>query len=99
MSNIEPCVFCGGEEVKVTRRTRKDSKYFFVECEHCDARGSSYGAIKNLNGEFEETDEELIANAIDTWNKAGRPSWWARVKKRWNQLFYELSLFKEKFQK
>lgn len=98
MSNIDYCIFCGSEDVQVTRRNRKDRKTLFVECGHCAARSSSFSDTMTADGEFTVSDDELREEAIKSWNSAKRDSWWdRRVVKPWNQFWYDVGLFLDRF--
>ena len=97
---LKPCVFCGSTEinrVKVTEENERSSKFFFIQCGHCQARGSQFGAIAMLDGSFEEEDEDLLADAIDAWNNAGHPTVFGEIKRTINTLRHDLTLFKERF--
>lgn len=61
-------MFCWSNEVQVNEETSDYSKYYYVQCNHCAARGSSYGSIANIDGIFEENENDLIQEAIDAWN-------------------------------
>jgi hypothetical protein len=86
MKNLKPCIFCGSEDVSVCNDLSQKGKYFWVQCNHCAASGSSYGAITMIDGDFEETDEELITEAIKSWNEAGHPTILDKVKRFLNQI-------------
>ena len=68
MKKINSCVFCWSDEVQLIEEKSDSSKYFYIQCNHCAARGSSYGSIINIDGIFEEDENDLIQTAIDTWN-------------------------------
>jgi hypothetical protein len=91
MYDLKLCIFCGGTDSEVVADVSDRKKYFFVQCNHCAARGSSYGAIVCIiTGHFDESDEELIEQAILAWNNAGHPTVWQRwVARPLNQLRYE----------
>lgn len=90
MYDLKLCMFCGGTDSEVVADVSDREKYFFVQCNHCAARGSSYGAIVcTITGDFDQSDEELIEQAILAWNGARRPRqcWVARPL---NQLRYNV---------
>lgn len=91
MRDFKPCIFCGGTDVEVAEDISPKEKYFFVQCNHCAAQGSAYGAIAIVDGDFDESDEELIEQAILAWNGAGRPTVWQRyIIRPLNQLRYDV---------
>lgn len=98
MKKLDFCPFCGSDEVEVVSDVSPKEKHFYVQCYHCTATGSSFGSIALVDGDFEETDEELTTAAVDAWNKCGRPGWWHRlVKRRLAQIHYDCTLVSERW--
>jgi hypothetical protein len=97
-NKLESCPFCGNTEendgigyLKYQSRSVEEDGYdrwsVCVECLHCMAQGSHYE---------EDTAEEAAECATQSWNSAGRPSWWHKnVKRRYNQLVYDFFLYRE----
>ena len=100
MKKLDCCPFCGSNEAELVSDISVKEKHFYVQCGHCAATGSSFGSIALVDGDFEETDDELTQAAIDSWNQSGRPGWWHRyVTRQLAQIHYDCTLFSERWKK
>lgn len=80
--------------MEVVSDVSSKEKYFYVQCGHCTATGSSFGSIALVDGDFEETDGELTKAAVDAWNKSGRPGF---IKRHLAQIHYDCTLVFERW--
>lgn len=95
MTNINSCMFCGGNETYVQSERLRKSKTFFVMCGHCAARGPHQMAVLNVDGVFEESDEYLIEQAIYSWNDSGYPTFFDNIKRFFYNMKYTTVLYLE----
>lgn len=91
MEKLKPCIFCGSTEPVIVEEIELKKKCFYVQCDHCAARGSHFVSAAMISGDFDETNSELAERAVRSWNTAGHPTWWQRnVKRRYTQLEYDI---------
>lgn len=61
MNNLQPCPFCGFDDVKIERySTPRDAPYFWCQCKRCGAQGG-------VGYDYDLTN--AMNKAIDLWNR------------------------------
>lgn len=66
---MKPCPFCGDNAPFVAVHQTDTANHVWIGCSHCAARGSCMSDTRDLNGDFEKTEDELRQDAIDAWNE------------------------------
>ena len=79
---LNACPFCGEDnEIGIVTSESPVRRNVYVHCGHCAARGSSFTDLVMLDGEFEQTVEELTDEAVTYWNDAGEKQWQTHIQK------------------